>query len=319
MSAGQSNIIPFAFEDHLVRVYKPNGEPWFVGKDVCEVLDIKNHNDALKRLDDDERGSCSVAAKGVGNADPLCAVGGEQTMVVVSEAGVFRLIFTSRKPEAERFKRFLAHEVLPALRKHGSYSLPGRETAAAQDAAGEFPGSDEALSVHLAKLATLKECRMIHGPRAAARLWKRLGLPQVGDSVIEELDEGRRCLQHLLASPIGDDAEAPTLRWMIEAASDDNFGALRTLREHFGVLLLGPPDEGLFVPNTLILHKPFAGTPWADGRHVAALRRLPGSRPERRSVSGQQRGTFIPLELIETLPQVSAASDTGGKVVPLKS
>jgi prophage antirepressor-like protein len=48
-------------------------------------------------------------------------------MIVVSEPGVFRLIFTSRKPEAERFKRWLAHDVLPALRRNGSYTIPGRE------------------------------------------------------------------------------------------------------------------------------------------------------------------------------------------------
>lgn len=319
------NIIPFAFEDHLVRVYKPNGEPWFVGKDVCDVLDISNHNQALKRLDDDERGTCSIGtpAKGVVSSDPLSASGNEQTVVVVSEAGVFRLIFSSRKPEAERFKRWLAHEVLPALRKHGSYSLSGEKGVHNMDPLSEFPAGDEALGVHLAKLATLKECRMIHGTRAAARLWRRLGMPQVTDSVIEELDEGRRCLAHLLATPTIDEPRDKfevshyTLRHMIEVALNDNGDVQQGLKERFGLLAITGEHEGLFVPNsTMQAEALFRDTPWAKGRHMQALRKLPGWQPMLKSVGLQCRGTFIPMTVIEAMP---IPVETGGNVVPLKS
>jgi anti-repressor protein len=70
-----------------------DGEPWFVAADVCEALTISNNRDALSRLDDDE--------KGVANTD---APGGQQEMTVINESGLYRLILTSRKPEAKRFK-----------------------------------------------------------------------------------------------------------------------------------------------------------------------------------------------------------------------
>jgi prophage antirepressor-like protein len=79
-------VVPFAFEDKLVRTVRIEDEPWFAGKDVCSVLDIRDHKQALGRLDEDERGGCSVPTPQ-----------GPQEMIVVSEAGVYRLIFTSRK------------------------------------------------------------------------------------------------------------------------------------------------------------------------------------------------------------------------------
>jgi prophage antirepressor-like protein len=78
----------FAFEEHLVRVVDREGEPWFVGKDVCIALGIRNHKDALGRLDEDERAE-------VGIADPS----GTKHATAVSEPGVYRLTFSSRKPE----------------------------------------------------------------------------------------------------------------------------------------------------------------------------------------------------------------------------
>lgn len=102
MAAAQSNVIPFAFEDNLVRAVKRDEEPWFVGRDVCAVLDLQNVTRSLDRLDADEKGVHTVNTPG-----------GPQEVVIISEPGVFRLVFTSRKAEAERFKRWLAHEVLP--------------------------------------------------------------------------------------------------------------------------------------------------------------------------------------------------------------
>lgn len=296
-SAIASNIIPFGFEDHLVRVYKPNGEPWFVGKDVCTVLEIRDHNQALNRLDDDERSGCTVPTPR-----------GEQTMIVVSEAGVFRLIFSSRKPEAERFKKWLAHEVLPQLRRHGFYALPGPKGAAVE-ALSEFPAGDDALGVHLAKLATLKECRMIHGPRAAARLWRRLGMPQVSESVVEEVDEGRRCLAYLLDSPsvsapvvFDDTAASFRLRSLIESALSDVEASQKILRDRFNLLAVAGHNEGLFVPNSAEKTvEIFKGSPWANGRHMQALRRLPGWQPMLKSVQRQCRGTFIPAAVIDSI------------------
>ncbi|MDA8231314.1 MAG: BRO family protein [Magnetospirillum sp.] len=103
-------LSPFVFEGAAVRVIDRDGEPWFVGADVCRVLGYANTSQALGRLDPDE--------KGVYSTDTL---GGAQEMTVVSEPGLYRLIFGSRKPVAERFKRWISHDVLPAIRKTGRY------------------------------------------------------------------------------------------------------------------------------------------------------------------------------------------------------
>ena len=95
-----------------MRIILQDNEPWFVAKDVCECLAISKHRDAISRLDTDERGSLKV--------DTL---GGKQEMATVNEYGLYSLVMSSRKPEAKEFKRWITHDVLPALRKTGSYSL----------------------------------------------------------------------------------------------------------------------------------------------------------------------------------------------------
>ena len=88
------------------------GEPWFVTKDVCAILEISNPSDALKRLDDDERSRFNLGRQGETN--------------IVNEAGLYVLVLGSRKPEAHEFKRWVTHEVLPSIRKHGGY-MAGQE------------------------------------------------------------------------------------------------------------------------------------------------------------------------------------------------
>lgn len=87
-----------------------NGEPWFVAKDVCNALGLGRQQDSTRYLDDDEKGECLVNT-----------ASGEQRMVTVSEAGLYSLVLKSRKPEAKRFKRWVTHDVLPALRRDGAY------------------------------------------------------------------------------------------------------------------------------------------------------------------------------------------------------
>ena len=95
-----------------VRIFLEDNEPWFVAKDVCECLAISKHRDAISRLDDDERGSLKV--------DTL---GGKQEMATVNEYGLYSLVMSSRKPEAKDFRRWVTHEVLPSIRKYGSYNM----------------------------------------------------------------------------------------------------------------------------------------------------------------------------------------------------
>lgn len=94
-----------------------NGEPWFVAKDVCTALEVKNSRDAIARLDDDEKGVVLIDTPG-----------GEQQMQAVNEAGLYALVLSSRKPEAHAFKRWVTHEVLPAIRRDGGYMVARDET-----------------------------------------------------------------------------------------------------------------------------------------------------------------------------------------------
>lgn len=105
-----SQIIPFTFNNTELRTLNIDGEPWFVAKDVCNALDIKNSRDAVSRLDEDE--------KGVATTD---TPGGKQKLQTVNEPGLYQLIFISRKSEAKTFKRWVTHEVIPSIRKHGGY------------------------------------------------------------------------------------------------------------------------------------------------------------------------------------------------------
>ena len=99
-----------------IRTLNLDGEPWFVAADVCKALLIVNSRDALTRIDDDE--------KGVVSTDTL---GGRQEVTIVNEPGLYALILSSRKPEAKAFKRWITHEVIPAIRKHGAYISPNAE------------------------------------------------------------------------------------------------------------------------------------------------------------------------------------------------
>ena len=106
-----SNVVPFNFGDVSIRVVMQGGEPWWVASDVCGALEIGNSRMAMSRLDDDE--------KGVTTADTL---GGKQELGVVNESGLYSLILKSRKPSAKRFKKWVTSEVLPTIRKTGTFS-----------------------------------------------------------------------------------------------------------------------------------------------------------------------------------------------------
>lgn len=94
-----------------------NGEPVFVAKDICAILDLGNPRSSIALLDDDEKGVHSVDTPG-----------GRQQMTTVTEPGFYKLVMRSRKPEAKAFQRWVTHEVLPALRRDGGYMVARDET-----------------------------------------------------------------------------------------------------------------------------------------------------------------------------------------------
>lgn len=109
-----NDLVPFQFETQSVRtVTDDQGEPWFVAADVCDVLGLENVSKALSRLDTDEKRV--FRSSDVSNS--------YREFWAVNESGVYHLIFTSRKPEAEQFRKWITSEVLPAIRKTGQYAL----------------------------------------------------------------------------------------------------------------------------------------------------------------------------------------------------
>ena len=107
-----TEIQRFDFKGAALRTLTDeNGEPWFVAKDVCDVLELSNVSQTLARLDDDEKSSITLNDGTPGNPN----------RAIVSESGLYALVLASRKPEAHEFKRWVTHEVLPQIHRTGGY------------------------------------------------------------------------------------------------------------------------------------------------------------------------------------------------------
>lgn len=110
----------FSYEGNEIRTIQRNGEPWWVLKDVCSVLEIGNSRDVTVRLDEDEKAAVDIIDTSSNRTTQ------SRSVTVVSESGLYSTILLSRKPEAKKFKRWVTHEVLPAIRKHGAYVTPAK-------------------------------------------------------------------------------------------------------------------------------------------------------------------------------------------------
>ena len=164
----------FDFDDQPVRAFLRDGEPWMVASDVCRVLGLANSSQVVARLDDDE--------KGVHIMDTL---GGPQEVRIISESGLWALVFTSSKPEAKRFRKWVTSEVLPALRKTGTYTDP-----LFMDAAPERQPIDYMARQDVSNwLSMVREARLLRGPAAAVRMWKQSPLPPLETSQAAENTE----------------------------------------------------------------------------------------------------------------------------------
>ena len=106
----------FSYKDQQVRTIERDGEVWLVAADVCDILELSNPTEALRALDDDERNTLRIT-------EGTSPKGGNPNMNVINEAGLYKLTFKSRKSEAKSFTRWVTHEVLPSIRKTGSYSV----------------------------------------------------------------------------------------------------------------------------------------------------------------------------------------------------
>ena len=157
-------IVPWLFEnEHLVRTVEIKGDPWWVTSGVCASIEIKNSRDAAARLDDDERGVAEIDTPG-----------GRQTLSIVSEPGLYKLVGRSNKPAAKRFDRWGRHDVLPAIRKTGRYEAsvpPNAEPIVHR-------GFDEWTPAELnARVGAVAEYRQSIGPQAGQWAMQRFGFP----------------------------------------------------------------------------------------------------------------------------------------------
>lgn len=123
--AKSSDVTLADFQGSTVQIVMKDGDPWWVAADVCKALDIINVIQAVNRLDEDEKGVSSVYT-----------LGGPQEMAIINESGLYRLIFTSRKAEAEIFRRWVTREVLPTIRKTGRYEVKTSRQRRAERAMG---------------------------------------------------------------------------------------------------------------------------------------------------------------------------------------
>jgi prophage antirepressor-like protein len=148
----------FSFGQAQVRVHLDvSGNPWWVARDVCNVLEIDDAGQAVERLDGDEAISIRV----------IDSMGRTQTARAVNESGLYSLVLGSRKPAAKAFKRWLTHEVIPQLRRTGSYTMPR---------------SSDAEPVTFSELAQLVGCGALEPEEARAHL---LGMGFVGSPAEE--------------------------------------------------------------------------------------------------------------------------------------
>lgn len=144
-------VIPFMYESKEVRTIKDeNGNPWFVAKDVADILEIEwQGSGTLRPLEDDEKGIT------------ICYTpGGKQEMLTVSESGLYALIFRSNKPEAKKFRKWVTAEVLPQIRKTGTYTVPaaGMKLCSRCGQPKPFSAFDKNPSKHDGYQYSCKEC-----------------------------------------------------------------------------------------------------------------------------------------------------------------
>lgn len=273
-----ADIIPFDFEEQAVRVVMRGEDPWFVAVDVCRVLGIGNARDAVSRLDDDER-----ADVGITDAS------GTQTRKtnIINESGLYALIFTSRKSEAKRFRKWVTSEVLPALRTYGRYDMPGVPANDPGPETGDIAG----LPIRQAELwlQMVREARLSRGSRAAISVWDRSPLPPLIDRARPGQTApgaGLRALDMLRAEYADTVAAARAGERIAYAALSE--AGLRVQR------------DGLFVANFAL--PVFHGTEFGGGAHRDALMCLPGVCPARGSTSlntRPSRGIVLPWGLFE--------------------
>ena len=168
MSTEFTTMMSFSFTTQTPSIrtmLDQSGDPWFVAKDVCAILEHSNTSKAVLGLEEDEKG----ITKGY-------TLGGEQEIIIINESGLYNLIFRSNQPQAKAFRKWVTSEVLPAIRKQGFYGSNGPITIpdSPEQAYALWPHLDRQLSYHHYRAKVLrdavKSCLALMKQHAPVRL-----------------------------------------------------------------------------------------------------------------------------------------------------
>lgn len=180
-------VTVFNFQDqHEVRTVIRNGEPWFVVKDICDILELTDVSQTVQSLGDDEKGTYSIRT-----------LGGNQRMSVVSESGLCALVFKSRKPEAQAFRKWVTSEVLPTIRKTEQYKM---QQVSQQPVPAEIAEREFLVLKRMAELFGLTHNRALISANIALR--KRTGIDFQAELDVKLIAEDNS--NYLLATEIGE-------------------------------------------------------------------------------------------------------------------
>lgn len=167
----EQGVLVFDYGEMHVRCGGTADKPWFVAQDACDVLGIAEAKSAIRSFPDDEKG-----------VQDLHTLGGKQSVLVLYEPGLYRLAFRSNKPEAEAFRRWVFHEVLPSIRKTGAYRLKQRQRYQQLGLSPEWIEKREAgIAARHEFTDTLKEHGVTEG-RKYGRITNTLYYPTLGGS-----------------------------------------------------------------------------------------------------------------------------------------
>lgn len=154
-----TNITPFSYEDHEVRVLDVNGEPWFVLADLCKVLGLANPAVVAKRLD--KADVCQTY---------ISSGGQRRAMTIVAEPGMYDVVVRSDSPAAKPFRRWVTHEVLPAIRRTGIYAVePQPQLSGKELLAAAVLEATETIRQHEATIA--QQAKELEAAAPKARTW----------------------------------------------------------------------------------------------------------------------------------------------------
>lgn len=201
--------VVFKFNANQVRLFDRDGSPWFSAADVCAVLGVKNYRDSLAHLDADE--------KGVVSTDTL---GGKQGISVVNESGLYALVLRSRKPQARKFAKWVTSEVLPSIRKTGSYQV---------QPVGDLLDADYRKQAKAFASDYYERCRAMLPEGVKPPEWNQslhVASAQIADGLVAEIFRGARWLMNfdhnyrLQITPVAQDAFVMSLPKLLKAINE---------------------------------------------------------------------------------------------------